>query len=102
MYDLRITELADADLDAIIKYISLELANPQATKSFLDKLEAAYQFLSENPRMYPFCEDRRLASKEYRKVLLKNYVLIYRIAEAEKRVYLLRFFYGAQDYINQL
>ena len=102
MYNLRITELADADLDAIIKYISIELANPQAAKHFLNKLESAYHFLSENPRMYPLCEDRRLARNNYRKVLLKNYVLIFRIAEFEKRVYLFRFFYGAQDYINQL
>lgn len=102
MYDLLITELADEDLDAIVQYISFDLSNPVAAKNLLDKLEAVYQFLVSSPQMYPVCDDDRLKGRGYRKVLLKNYILIFRVDEAISRVYLLRFFYGPQNYIELL
>jgi hypothetical protein len=34
--------------------------------------------------------------------LTGNYLLIFRIEEQTKKIYILRFFYGAQDYLSQL
>ena len=102
MYDLRITKLAEHDLDGIVKYIAEELANPTAAKVLLDKLETSYQFLANNPQMYPVCYDEHLKKKGYRKVLINNYLLIFKVDEIANRVDLLRFFYGAQDYIKEL
>ena len=102
MYDLRISEVADQDLDTIIKYISVDLANPEAAKNILDKLENVYLFLKDSPLMYSVCDDSRLKAKAYRKVLIGNYILIFRIEKFPRRVYILRFFYGAQDYLTQL
>lgn len=39
MYKLVITELAQNDLDGIVKYIAQQLANPTAAGSFLDEVE---------------------------------------------------------------
>jgi plasmid stabilization system protein ParE len=102
MYSQHITELAEQDLDGIVNYMAVELANPIAASAFLDKIEDCYTHIKTKPRIYAECEDSYLRSKGYRKALIGNYLLIFRIEERAKRVHILRFFYGAQDYARQL
>jgi toxin ParE1/3/4 len=98
MYKLLITELAHQDLDSIVSYIAVQLANPKAAGDFLDEVTACYGFLKSNPMMYERCQDRRLGEEGYRKAVIKNYVLVYKVNEASQMVSIMRFFYGAQDY----
>ena len=76
-YKIVLTELAAGDLDSITEYIAGRLANPPAAAAFLD---AVAECLG------------------YRRAVIKNYVMIYRVTEPKKTVYVLRFFYGARNY----
>lgn len=98
MYKLVITELAHQDLESIVSYIAVQLSNAKAAGDFLDEVTACYGFLKSNPMMYERCQDRRLGEEGYRKAVIKNYVLVYRINEESKIVSIMRFFYSAQDY----
>jgi len=98
MYKLVVTELANQDLDQIVSYIAVELANQKAAGDFLDEVRQCYAHLKDNPLMYAKCDHERLASDGYRKAIIKNYVLIYIVDEDSKTVRILRFFYGARDY----
>lgn len=100
MYKLVVTELAHQDLDNIVSYIAIELANSIATSDLLDEVDKCYSFLKTNPWMYEKCQNKRLEKAGYRKAPIKNYLLIYKIDADSKTVSILRFFYGAQDYIN--
>lgn len=102
VYDLRTTEAAVQDLDSIIGYIAVKLSNPSAAGSFLDRVEECYRILQKTPLAYAVCSDARLQTKQYRKAVINNYVLIYRVDENTHNVYVLRFFYGGQDYASQL
>jgi plasmid stabilization system protein ParE len=102
MYRLLVTELAEQDLDGIVNYMVVELANPIAARAFLEKIEDCYALLKTRPKIYGVCDDTYLRNKGYRKALIGNYLLIFRIEEQTKRIHILRFFYGAQDYLNQL
>ncbi len=98
MYKLIVSELAHQDLDNIVSYIAVQLANPKAAGDFLDEVNACYGFLKSNPMMYEKCQDKRLTKEGYRKAVIKNYILVYKINEATKTVNIMRYFYGAQDY----
>lgn len=98
MYKLIVTELAHQDLDNIVSYIAVQLANPTAASDFLDEVDKCYGYLKRNPLMYSKCQDSRLEKEGYRKVVVKNYIIIYKVDENDKKVNILRFFYGAQDY----
>ena len=37
-YSYLLTQKAEADLDGIVSYLSLELSNPKAASDFMDKL----------------------------------------------------------------
>ncbi|MCR4436540.1 MAG: type II toxin-antitoxin system RelE/ParE family toxin [Clostridiales bacterium] len=98
MYKLIVTELAHQDLDNIVSYIAVQLANPAAASNFLDDVEKCYGYLKSNPMMYSRCHDSRLEKGGYRKAVVKNYIIVYKVDEDAKKVSILRFFYGAQDY----
>lgn len=52
--------------------------------------------------MYEKCFDPRLKREGYRKAVIKHYILVYKFDESAKTVNVLRFFYGAQDYMKQI
>ena len=100
MYRLFVSGLAHSDLDDIVSHIALQLASPIAAANFLDEVEKCYGYLKSNPLMYERCHDAFLEKEGYRKATIKNYVLIYKIDEADRVVIIHRFFYGAQDYVK--
>jgi toxin ParE1/3/4 len=100
MYKLVVSELTHKDLDDIIEYIAIELANPIAATNFLNEVEKRYGYLKNNPFMYGRCYDAHLEKESYRKATINNYVLVYKVDEPNRRVIIYRFFYGAQDYVK--
>ena len=97
-YKLIKTDSYQRDLDAVIAYIALSLENKIAAASLLDTIEASYDSLQRTPLMHVSCNDPHLKSLGYRKAVIRNYILIYKVDETEKIVYLMRLFHGRQDY----
>lgn len=97
-YKVVITKPAEQDLDDIVSYMVHDLAAPKAASDFLDAVADCYTNLAQMPGMYALCSNPSLNARHYRKVVIKNYILIYRFDESEKTVFILRFFYGGRDY----
>lgn len=98
MYSLVVTAQAENDLDDIVAYIVQKLSNPSAACELLDDIEACYQKLRRTPYMYGKCSDIRLQTEGYRRAVINNYVLVYKINESPQIVMIMRYFYGARDY----
>lgn len=99
-YNLIITNNADSELEEIVRYIAEHLDNTKAAASFLDSVESAYDRLTDNPHLYQLCDNPAFERRDYRKVVIGNYVMIYRVEEERNSVYILHFFFGRQDYFN--
>lgn len=97
-YKISVTDLAVQDLEAIAEYISRELSNSTAASAFLNAVDDCYGNLETMPLMFERCRNPRLRNLGYRRAVIKNYVMVYRVAESEHTVYILRFFYGSRDY----
>jgi plasmid stabilization system protein ParE len=97
-YDLMKTDPFQQDLDAVIGYIALILKNKPAAASLLDLIQKCYDEIERMPLMYEACRDPHLKSMGYRKAIIHNYVLVYKVDEERKKVYIMRFFHGSQDY----
>ena len=102
MYEVSATNRADNDLDKIINYISQKLSAPKAASDFIDDVYTCYDRLEENPYVYEECRDPKLKKQGYRRAVIKNYVMIYKIYEDDREVIVHGFFYGRQDYTNLL
>ena len=55
--------------------------------------------LKNMPYMYPECNEP-LKSLGYRKIIVKNYIMIYEVNEKKNNVNLLRLFYAKSDYVR--
>lgn len=93
----QLTQKADADLDDIVGYITVQLANPKAASDLVDRLQEAI----EEARAFP--ESGSLVSNEYlpitavRKKLVGNYIMYYLPDPAEKMIFVLRIVYGRRN-----
>lgn len=97
-YKIEIAPLANKDLEEILDYILRELSNPSAVADLLAEIESCYSNLEKMPEMYERCRDTRLKAMGYRRITVKNYVIIYKVMESIKTVYIMRCFYGGRDY----
>ena len=93
MYELEYKPLAQQDMVNIVGYISKTLHNPAAAerlaKAFIDEAEAIREFPYSMPVYHPI----RPIKYEYRKLIIKNYVMFYRVDEAAKLITIARIVY---------
>ena len=99
-YKIKITTPAYEDLDEILTYITQELCAPAAASRFADALEDCYDNLKKNPLMYALADMPELAEKKYRRAPVKNFLVLYKVDETAKFVYIHRIFYGSRNYID--
>ena len=97
-YKIIETEQAQQDLSGIVEYIVSSLENLSAAAALLDGVEACYDNLERLPLMFEACRDPHLKALGYHKAGIKNYIMIYKVSEPEKTVFIMRFFHGRQDY----
>lgn len=95
-YKILETAHARADLREICSYISGALENPIAAAAFIEELEKCYDILEQLPYTYEQCRDGHLRARGYRRAIIKNYVMIYKVTDDS--VIILRFFHGSRDY----
>ena len=97
-YKIIETELAQQDLNDIVDYIICSLENPSAAATLLDEVEACYNTLERHPMVFEACHDPHLKALNYRKAIIRNYIMIYKVSEPTRTVSVMRFFHGRQDY----
>lgn len=100
-YNLIITPSADKDLSDIIEYMSNDLSNPNAAKRFYEKVEKSYDNLEEFPCMYSLCELPEF-SDNHRKIIIDDYVIVYKFDESSGEISILRVLYGKVSLLNEL
>ena len=100
MYNVDVSERAEDDLERIIAYISQNLSAPKAASEFADKIYDCFDNLENNPYIYSVCHDSRLQKEGYRRTLVKNYLVVFKIHEDIKAVHVHAIFHGSQDYLN--
>ncbi|PKM60314.1 MAG: type II toxin-antitoxin system RelE/ParE family toxin [Firmicutes bacterium HGW-Firmicutes-4] len=99
-YNIEISEPAENDLRDIIRYISSQLSSPMTAMKMMDTIEAALLGLSDMSQKCAAVRDDRLAAMGYRKLLIKNYVVFFRIGELSKVVNDERILYARRDWLR--
>ena len=96
-FGYRLTKRAESDLDGIVLYITVDLANPQAASDFVDKLqntiEEARVFLESGSLVH----NEFLQIENVRKKLVGNYIVYYLLDIGENIIYILRIVYGKRN-----
>ena len=82
-FQYRFSKKAEADMDEILSYNSIELSNPDSICAI--------------PKIGRLVENEFLPDREVRKSLVGNYILYYLPDTREKIIYILRILYGRRS-----
>ena len=98
MYKLEFLPIALNDMVEIVGYIGNTLKNPIAADNLSNEFVNAAERVSEFPYSNPVYIPLRPLNHEYRKLLVKNYIMFYWVDEENKVVTVARVIYGKRDY----
>lgn len=101
-YNIFYLEQAKNDLKEIAAYIADELKNPTAAEKLIDKIIAAAKNLETFPYANTVFIPLQPLKHEYRKVVVDNFMLFYRIDEHKKEVSVSRMIYARRHLTKQL
>ena len=98
MYQVDFLPLARQDMMEIARYISHELRNPAAANKLAHEMIEAADRLIDFPYINAVHSAVKPLKHEYRKQIVRNYTMFYRVDEKEKSVTIARVIYARRDY----
>ena len=99
IYEIEFTEDCREEIDEIYEYISEKLVAENSAKKLMRKMRDAIMDLSESPNLYMKIEKKDKLKREYRKIVIDNFVVLYTVDESNKKVYIAHMYYGRRDYL---
>ncbi len=97
MYSLEYLPVAQQDMVEIVQYISGVLGNSGAAEQLAFELIQAGDQIVQFPYAHPAYIPIRPLKHEYRKLLIKNYMMLYWVDENRKKVTVARVLYAKRD-----
>ena len=102
MYKIAYLPLALHDLLSIVKYIKEKLHNPQAAEDLAEEIVAKIENLKDFPYANRVYLPLKELKQEYRRMVVKNYLIFYWVDEENKTVTVARVIYSRRDYLEEL
>lgn len=92
LYDYK----AQKELIDLHYYISTELQEPKIASRLVSKILNTISILKYYPEAYPKLENLN----QIRKLVFKNYNILYSVNKKSKEIYILHIYYKSRNYIN--
>lgn len=99
-YKVYIREDAKKDIADIYYYIKYSLQSPDAAINIVKKIEESIMDLNFMPERFELLGLEGLDYKNIRKLIVKNYIVVYRVIKKNCRVDVLRVFYSKRNISN--
>lgn len=96
-YKVKINPRAIRDLDSIYEYIAKEKSAPENAKGQVDRIKKAILNFDIFPQSHQERNEGRYAGKGYKQLLIDNYIVIFRIDEVSKTVYVVTIQYQGRN-----
>ena len=96
-YNIDVQLKAQLDAERIDDYITYILLNPKAADDFINCLEMSYNKIANNPHGFSI---EWIANKAYRRALVKDYIVLFRIDEQTHTVYVIAIGHSLQKRKN--
>jgi plasmid stabilization system protein ParE len=96
-YKIKLNKRAFKDIDSIFEYIASEKLSPENAKGQTDRIWNALKTLDTFPQLHQERNVGRYAGKDYRQLIIDNYIAIFRIDENTKTVYIVTVQYQGRN-----
>lgn len=99
LYKIIVTPTAYKEIKNIYQYISEDLYAEKSAIKLMKKIEEKIMQLKINPKMYSKVKISTKLKRQYRKIIINKYVILYTIDDIEKIVYISHMYYIGKNYI---
>lgn len=99
-YSIKLTDQFLGEFEEICDYISNKLKNIDASNRLREKVIYNVLLLENSPQMCTEIEKTDRTERQYRRMAINNYVILYTIDEPKKIVYVAHIYYGGRNYID--
>ena len=96
-YKVKVNPRAIRDLDSIYEYIASEKLAPENAKGQVERIKKSILGLDTFPQSHQERNEGRYAGKGYRQLIIDNYIVIFRISEPQKTVYVVTIQYQGRN-----
>ncbi len=96
-YKVKVNPGAIRELDHIYEYIANQKLSPENAKGQVDRIKKSILSLDTFPQFHQERNEGRYAGKGYRQLLIDNYIVIFRIDELCKTVYVVTIQYQGRN-----
>ena len=101
-YKVELSIQAKEDYKSIIKYIKYKLLESNIAERYAELIKNEINTLKYNPQKFAIINYDIIKQYKFRKLIIKNYIVFYRINEDEKIVNIERILHGTTDWKNKL
>lgn len=99
-YDVEISDTCLEEIEDICEYIEKKLKEKNVANRLRAKMRNAIKDLKYSPKVYATIGKRDRTNREYRRITVDNYIILYTIIEEDKVVLVSHAYYGAKNYLE--
>lgn len=99
-FEVEFTNECIEEMTEIYEYISNNLKEDNAAKRLMAKVTDRVLDLANAPELYMKIGKVDRLKREYHRIVIKNYVILYTIDCKKRKVYISRMVYGRRNYLN--
>ena len=99
MYEIKFTKDCKEEIVEIYEYISKKLVAENSAKQLMGKMRNSVMNLSKFPNIYPKIEKKDKYKRQFRRMVIDNYVILYTVDENKKDIYIAHMYYGKRNYL---
>jgi plasmid stabilization system protein ParE len=99
-YRIIITPRAINEISKIYDYILNELYAEKAARKLVQEVEETIQELKYSPKIYARIEKLDDVKRRYRRIVIRNFVILYTVDEEHKTVYVAHMYYSGRNYLD--
>ena len=97
-YKIRLTIKAKNDYKKIIYYIKFNLNEPKIAEKYAILIKDKINTLESYPHKYEVIKSKLVKQSDIRKLIINNYIVLYKIIDKKKEVVILRILYNSMDW----
>ena len=100
-YKVKLTDVFLEEIEEICNYITNKLKNIDASNRLREKVIYNILLLENAPKMCAKIEKVDRVKRQYRRLVVNNFIILYTVDEKEKIVYIAHIYYGGRNYLDE-
>ena len=99
-YKVEFTNESVEEIKDIYEYISKNLIAKNAAQELMKKIRKSIMNLERLPKIYMKVRTKEKGRREFRRIVINNYIVLYTVDEDKRIIYISHMYYGRKDYLS--